>query len=179
MHLTLHQMRHYHCWLWRRDMETFSVLLVICAVNQSVIGNIFSQRDSDLVILNFEFFFVVRLNKKWRHVIHPTFNSRSLFWTVTFKESFIFKNRSSVLCYDIVHQRWGGYANVFIAIMCMVSTGCIGGALHSTELIDANNPAWWAVGFIVFIFKAGVCITEIEDKEDAIRMKGQRDYAGQ
>ena len=123
MHLTLHQMRHYHCWLWRRDMATFSVLLVICAVNQLVTGNIFSQRGSDLVILNFEFFFVVRINKKWRHSIH-------------------------VVYFELLHSK--GVLFLKTGTVCCVTTLCIsdGGIcqlFHRHHVHDFYWLHWWGI----------------------------------
>ena len=46
---------------WRHEMETFSALLVICAVNSSVPGKFPAQRP---VTRSFDVFFDLRLNKR-------------------------------------------------------------------------------------------------------------------
>ena len=51
---------------WRHQMETFSVLLAICAGNSPVTGEFPSQRP---VTRSFDVFFDLRLNKRLRLVI--------------------------------------------------------------------------------------------------------------
>ena len=56
-----------HCWTfsertcWRRQIETFSVLLALCAGNSPVIGKFPAQRP---VTRGFDVFFDLRLNKR-------------------------------------------------------------------------------------------------------------------
>ena len=83
------------------------------------------------------------------------------------------------VCWATTFCIMGECVNFFIALMSMISTGCIGGALHSTEFIDVNNQVWVAVGFVTLIAKFVICKTYIDEKEAAIRQKGHRDYAGQ
>ena len=58
--------RHSYIW-WRHQMETFSVLLSICAGNTQVTGDFPAQRP---VTRSFDVFFDLRLNKRlskqWR-----------------------------------------------------------------------------------------------------------------
>ena len=50
------------CWIWwRHQMETFSALLAICALNSAVSGEFLAQRP---VTRSFGVFFDLRLNKR-------------------------------------------------------------------------------------------------------------------
>ena len=51
-----------HAWWWRRQMETFSALLPLCAGNSPVTGEFPSQMP---VTRTFDLFFDLRLNNGW------------------------------------------------------------------------------------------------------------------